>query len=305
MKISASSKIYLLFLTVILLWGINWPMNKIAMVYMPAIWHAALRLAIGSASIFVIVALVGKFKIPTRKDLPIVFFMGILQMGMFTMFINLGLNYVDAGRSAILVYTIPLWVTPLAMIFFKEQLNWLKALGLAFGMLGIIILLCPWSIDWSTSDLLYGHAALIGAALCMAVSICAARNLSWDSSPLELLPWQLFIGTLPVLLIACLTSPWPEIEWNQISISAMAYTAILATAIGNGGITMVSRSLQSITVSLGLLGVPLTGVISAVLILEETVTLSMKLAIIFIFGGLICVALSSKLTKEKTANAQE
>jgi drug/metabolite transporter (DMT)-like permease len=290
-----SSSVFYFLIAVILLWGINWPMNKIGIEYMPSIWHATLRIGLGSASMFLFVILLGKFKIPTKKDLPVMLTTGLLQMGLFSMLINLGLMYVEAGRSAILVYTIPLWITPLALFFFKEKLNPLKLLGLILGIGGIIILFSPWSMDWSDPHIIYGNCFLIGAAITMAISICCCRNMQWQSSPLELLPWQLFIGTLPVWLIATIMEPEAVIQWNKTSISAMAHTAVLATAIGNFGLTIVSRKLPSITVSLGLLGVPMTGVISAALILGEVVTLSMRLAMVFIFSGLICVAISGKV----------
>jgi drug/metabolite transporter (DMT)-like permease len=273
---SPLAKIYLLFIMVILLWGLNWPMNKIGMAYMPAIWHAALRLGIGCISMFVFLGLLGKLKAPQKQDLPLILTLGLLQMGLFTMLINIGLNYVDAGRSAILVYTIPIWVTPMALFLFNEKLNLLKSCGLALGTIGIIILFSPFSLDWSNQETIYGNCVLIGAAICMAISICCSRNLKWNSSPLELLPWQLLVGTLPVLFIAYIIAPSPTIEWNSTSIWSMAYTAVLATALCNGGISVVSRKLSSITVSLGLLGVPLTGVISAALILDEDITMTMK-----------------------------
>jgi drug/metabolite transporter (DMT)-like permease len=296
------SKIAFLFIMIIFLWGLNWPMNKIGMEYMSALWHAALRLGIGCVSMFVLVGLLGKLKTPKKNDLPLVFIMGLLQMGLFTLLINLGLNFVDAGRSAILVYTIPIWVTPMALFFFNEKLNVLKSCGLALGFFGIMILFSPFSLDWTSNETIYGNCILIGAALSMAISICCARNLKWHSTPLELLPWQLLVGTLPVLLIAFINEPSPTIEWNSTSILAMTYTAVLATALCNGGIAVVSRRLPSITVSLGLLGVPLVGVISAALILDEDITKTMKLAMIFIFSGLFCVALSARNKKENPLN---
>lgn len=291
---------YFLLFTVILLWGLNWPMNKIGMEYIPAIWHAAIRLSIGTASMFLLFALFGQLKLPKKADLYAVLTIGLLQMGLFSMFINLGLNYVDVGRSAMLVYTIPLWATPLAILLFKEKINTLKIAGLGLGLMGVLILLNPWTMDWSKTEIILGNAFLLGAAISMAVSILLARNITWISSPFMLLPWQLLVGTLPVILIAFLLDPHPVIEWNSTSIPAMLYTAILATAIGNGAITIVSRNLPSITVSVALLGVPLTAIVSAICILEETMTLSMKLSMVLITGGLICVALSSKNKVHKT-----
>lgn len=268
-------------------------MNKIGIAYMPSIWHATLRIAIGCLSMFIFVGALGKLKLPTRKDLPLVITMGILQIGLFTMLINLGLMFVDAGRSSILVYTVPLWTTPLAWFLFKESISGLKAVGLGLGVIGLLLLFSPWSMDWSTRETVYGNLTLIGAAICMAVAICGTRKMKSSRSALELAPWQLLIGTFPVLMIAILMEPHPHIEWNTISISAMAYTAILATALGNLGLSMVSRVIPSTTTSLGLLGVPFTGVISAALILGEEVTPNMQIAMLLIFCGLICVALSA------------
>lgn len=261
---------------------------------MPTLWHATIRLGVACLCMFVIAAILGKLKIPSKQDLPMIFTLGFFQMGIFTLLINLGLVFVEAGRSAILVYTVPIWVLPIALLVFKEKLNPLKLLGFCLGLIGILILFSPWSIDWHQSDAVIGHCLLIGAAICMAISICTARQLTWHSSALALLPWQLLVATIPVLSIACIFSPSPEIHWNRTSLWAMAYSAVLATAFANGFITVVSKKLPSTTVSLGLLGVPLTGVISAVLILDETVTVNMKLAMFFIFAGLIFVSLSGK-----------
>lgn len=290
-------KLYLLFVTVILLWGFNWPVNKIGMQYIPAIWHAAFRLVIGCLSMFLFVILRGQLKLPTKKDLPLIIIMGLFQMGLFSMLISLALMYVDAGRSAILVHTTSLWVIPIAIIFLKEKLTLLKLTGFLLGMIGVFVLFSPWSMDWSSNEAIYGHAILLLAAVSLAISICCARIMPWTRSALELMPWQLLVAALPVLTIACIIEPSPEIEWNSNSLFAMAYTGVFATALGHFAATIVSKGLPSITVSLGLLGVPFTGVLSAAIFLGEPVTMTILLALSFIASGLACVALSGKKVK--------
>lgn len=290
---SASLKVYLSFFAIILIWGVNWPINKIGMQYMPAIWHAALRLSIGCLSMFILTIALGKCKLPSKKDLPAIFIMGFFQMGLFTLCINLGLNYVEAGRSAMLVYTTPLWVIPLAMIWFKEKLTLFKFIGFMLGISGVMVLFSPWSIDWSQKEVLYGHAILLLAALCFSISICYARNIKWVRSPLELLPWQLLVASVPVMIIALIHSPVSVVEWNKVSLSAILFTGILATGIGNFWATIINKELPSITASLGFLGVPISGVLCAAWILGEPITLSIKIALILIPGGLVCVALGN------------
>ncbi|MFI4938454.1 MAG: DMT family transporter [Candidatus Berkiellales bacterium] len=289
-----SFKLYLLFMSIILVWGMSWPMNKIGIQYLPPIWFAALRLLIGTISMFLFLILQGKWFWPTRKDIPIIFTMGILQVGLFSTFINLGLHYVEAGRSAILTYTTPLWVIPLAVLLFKEKISFLTAVGFVLGMLGILVLFSPWSIDWSLQKVLVGNGILLLAAICFAISIICARNMQWHHSLLELLPWQLLVGTVPILILAALSHPNPEIEWNHLSISTLIYTGVLSTAFGFWGSVVVSTKLPSITVSLGLLGVPICGLIFSMLLLNEPFTTPIKIAIILIPMGLSCVALGTR-----------
>lgn len=287
-------KLYGLFAVVILIWGFSWPISKIGMSYIPPIWFAAFRLIIATVSMFLLVGSLRKLVIPSKQDLPLILSLGIFQMGLFTMFINWGLFYVAAGRSAILTYTTPFWVLPIAVLVFKEKISLLTFVGFILGMLGIVILFSPQSLDWSNPEQLLGNGLLLLAALSFAVAMLCARNMTWRRSALELLPWQLLVGTIPVLLLAIIQTPSPEIQLNMTAISTLTYTAILGTAIAYWCSTIISKELPSTTVSIGFLGVPICGFVFSTLILHEPITTAIKLAMIFVPAGLFCVALGKK-----------
>lgn len=289
--------VYGLLLVVVLIWGINWPMNRIGMDYMPALWHSALRMSVGCVFMFGLLIVRGKLTLPQKQDIPLILIIGILQLALFSTCINLGLQYVNPGRSAILVYTVPFWTTPMAMLFLKERLTWFKFIGLILGFLGITILFSPWSMVW-TPESLYGNSILLFAAVLFGIAICCTRNLHSTLSPLQLLPWQLLIAAIITLFFATLYEPNPQIVWTMAPILAMTYTGILAAGVAYWLITIVGRQLPAITVSLGLLGVPLTGVISSHMILDEPITSSMKVAMICIFIGLIFVATDARHKKQ-------
>lgn len=286
------SKIYIIFIITVLAWGLSWPVNKMGLAYMPPIWFAASRLCIGSLASFILVASIRQFVIPSFRDIPLILVIGLFQMGFFILFINLGMTYVEAGRSAILAYTTPFWVMPIAIIFFKEKSSLLKWIGFTSGMLGVVILFSPWSIDWTQINLLIGNGFLLLAALCFAVSILSIRNMQWHHTPLQLLPWQLLVAAIPITLLALYKYPHPEINWTNTLIMCISYTAVIATAFGFWGATLISKELPSITVSLGLLGVPISGLLFSTLLLHEAITIPIILALIFIPLGLICVTLS-------------
>ena len=172
----------LLLIFVILIWGLNWPINKIGLEYMSPIVFATSRLIIATVSMFLIVILTRNFIWPTRQDLPIILTIGLLQMGIFVLLINVGLHLVEAGRSAILVYTTPIWVTPIAIFIFKEKAGFLKWLGLVLGIAGIIVLFGPWGIKWDNYAALLGNGILLLAAMCWAIAIICARHMKWRGS---------------------------------------------------------------------------------------------------------------------------
>src|SRR5207244_6481654 len=116
-------------------------------------------------------ALTGKLARPTRRDLPIVLSVAILQMAIFQPLTNLGLRHVAAGRAAVLVYTTPLWVTPGAVLFLAERLTPLKVAGLACGLGGIGLLFNPLALDWSRSDVVLGSVELMAASMLWGVAI--------------------------------------------------------------------------------------------------------------------------------------
>src|SRR5271169_552695 len=94
----------------VLIWGCNWPANKIILIHISPLWFAYLRLALGAMSLFLVRAFwTDGIKLPARADLPIVLSIGLVQMAAMLALINLGLADVPAGRSAILCYTTPLW----------------------------------------------------------------------------------------------------------------------------------------------------------------------------------------------------
>ena len=288
------TQVYTLFISVILIWGLSWPINKMGMQFIPAIWFATFRLVIATLTTFVLVGSIRRLVLPSRRDLPLILSIGIFQMGFFTLLINLGLFYVDAGRSAILTYTTPFWVLPVAVIFFNEKLSPLKILGFILGMIGVIALFSPWSIDWQDPLQLLGNGLLLLAAISFGIALLCARQLQWHRPALELLPWQLLVGTIPVLSIALAFEPNPIIEFNHTAVLTLIYTAVLATAVANCGSTLVSRELPSVTVSIGFLGVPISGLLFSSLILDEPFTTAIKIAMVFIPAGLVCFVLAKK-----------
>jgi drug/metabolite transporter (DMT)-like permease len=292
-------RIYLLLFAIILVWGISWPIAKVGMDYMPPLWFAALRLIIGTVSMFFVVSVLGKFVVPDKQDLKIIFSIGFLQIALLMVLITIGLYYVDAGRSAVLVYTTPLWVVPISVLFFKERPTLGKWIGFILGLAGIAVLFNPFAVHWSMGNELMGNGVLLAAAFCWSIAILCARYMHWHRTPLELIPWQLLVGTLPVLLLAFVQNPQPQFIWGSTLVFSLIFCGILSTAFAYWGSIVISKELPAITTSLSLLAIPMCGLLFSAWLLSEKITLSLIIAMLFILAGLLCVIFDKSQNKHE------
>ena len=114
---------------VVLTWGITWPVNKVILQSLPPLWSVALRTGIAAIVLFAITAWWGRGVPPRREDLPIVLSIALLHMVGFSVLMAIGLMVIPTGRSVVLAYTTPLWVTPGASLFLHERLTPRRAAG--------------------------------------------------------------------------------------------------------------------------------------------------------------------------------
>lgn len=284
----------LLLAAVILLWGANWPIMKIGVERLGPMTFAVMRMAMAAACMFGFAAATGRLHLPTRRDWPIVLSVGILQMAGFIGLTTVGLQYVDAGRSSILAYTTPLWVVPGALLFLGERLNGIKRAGVVVGLLGVLVMFNPAAFDWRDPDTLLGNGLLMLAALLWAAQILQIRGHRWDSPPLELAGWQFLVAGLLLAPLA-LTMEWgrPAL-WDGTLVAVMVYNGPIATAFCFVAVIALNRRLPAVTTSLGMLGVPVCGVIMSALILGEPIGATKIVGLTLIVGGLALVALGER-----------
>lgn len=279
---------------VILLWGANWPVMKLGVQAMPPLSFAASRLVLGAVVLFAVAGALGQLRLPSRHDLPIVIWVGLFQMAGFLICVSIALQYVPAGRSAILAYTTPLWVVPLALLFLGERLNRWKAAGLVLGLAGIAVLFNPAAFDWRDGGVLLGNGLLMLAALLWAVNMVQVRGHRWEGTPLSLGPWQLLTGALVLLPVAVWADWGKPVDWGTELALVIAYNGPIATAFCFWAMVTVNRALPAITMSLGTLGTPVVGVLTSALALGEPVTGTNLGGLALIGAGLALVALAER-----------
>jgi drug/metabolite transporter (DMT)-like permease len=289
--------------TVVVAWGLTWPVNKLVLAAVPPLWAVTLRSVIAAVVMFLLASAIGRLHVPPREDLPVLLSITLLHIVGFTVLTSFGLAVVPAGRSVVLAYTTPLWVTPGAWLFLGERLTPRRTVGVLIGLMGLATLFNPFAFDWTSREAVLGNAAILLGALLWATSILHIRGHRWRSTPFELLPWELLLATAILVPLALAVEGAPTWTWTPALIALLLYGGVPGTALPYWAIAMATRRLPAFTTSLGLLATPVLSVIVSTVWLGETLTPSLVTAIALILGGIAIGATDAPAATSRPAPA--
>ncbi|MGD0019352.1 MAG: DMT family transporter [Candidatus Limnocylindrales bacterium] len=288
---------YLLLICLAFVWGVHWPVAKIGLRDLPPFTYGALRVATGLAVIVGVLAVRRGLRLPSRHDVPVVLSVGIGQMAAGIALMNFALPMISAGRSSILVYTMPLWVALIQLPMLRAGGARRQVGGLLVGLAGIAMLLNPQAIDWQSSGQLLGSAALLFSAVLWAVTTIHLRRHGWRGSPLDLMPWQLFVALVPLVIAALALESGRAIHWEPTAVAAVLYSGPLATALAFWLSQSISRSLSPLATTMGFLAVPVVGLASSWIMLGEPLTALDLAGAATTFLGIVVVSMSTDATR--------
>lgn len=260
---------FLLFVLVILGWGLTWTVTKFIVQHATPLWTTAIRCAIASVALLVILLWRGQLIVPKRGDLPVILAISLLHMVAYTTLVALGLKFVPLGRSIVLGYTTPLWVAPGAWLFLQEKPSPRQLAGIALGLIGLATMFNPWAFDWNNANALLGNGVILLAAFCWAANILYVRAHKWVSTPFQLVFWQALMSCCVLSILAFFLDGVPRIAWTAGLVGAFLFAGLCGTALSYWAMAMVNRSLPAITTSLGLLATPVAGVVASTIVLAR------------------------------------
>ena len=284
----------LLFAVIVVAWGLTWTVTKILVQSVTPLWITAIRSAIATVALAILLFARGEMIVPRRGDLPVIVVNSMFHMVAFSALVAFGLQFAAVGRSIVLGYTTPLWVMPAAWLFLGERMTPSRSLGMALGLIGLVVLFNPFAFNWSDADTLAGSGCILLAALCWAVSIVYVRAHRWISTPFQLVFWQTLLATLVVSVLALLKDGVPHLTWNMQLTGLFLFSGIIGTALAYWAMATVNRSLPAMVTSLGLLATPVVGVASSAIILDEAIQIDLILAMLLILGGIAIGTISRR-----------
>lgn len=276
----------LLILIITLIWGYAWVLMKLSLDFMGPFTFSAFRFATGSAVLLAIVVWM-KAGMPQKGHWKHYLIVGLLQTTFVFLLIMYGLRFVDAGKSSVLLYSMPIWSSLFAAIILREKISTTKVVGLGLGMVGLLTIL-GWDI-WVSQNLqaVFGELLIVLAAVAWGASNVYYRLKIEKAPKLQASAYQMLFGTIGIA-IAALVMEWGEpINIAPVSIYYILFTGVLASALCFTLWFFILSMIDMVTATLPTLLVPVFGLLFGWLILDEQMTVSIMIGSMLILGGIL------------------
>jgi drug/metabolite transporter (DMT)-like permease len=268
-----------------LLYGYNWVVMKTALRYADPSVFAAMRVFFGAVLLFILLAVFRRSMRPTNTALTLV-------IGLFGMTGAIGLSIWalesgGAGKTSVLVYTMPMWLILMSWVILGERIRGFQWMSVALALIGLVFVLSPWSAVGTPLSNILG----VAAGVCSAASSVAAKILCRDRKVdlLGLNAWQMLFGSIPLVVIAFLTADSGPV-WTGSFVAALLYNVVLVCAAALLLWFYTLRHLPAGTAGLGRLIAPVVGVVASWIQLGERPDRSELIGMVLIIAGLASLA---------------
>jgi len=274
----------LLALLVVVVWGLNFVVIKVGLHNMPPLMLAGLRfLLVAFPALF----FVARPKIPFRLLLGYGLTISFGQFAFLFCAINFGM---PAGLASLVLQAQAFFTIILGALVFGERLQGKQLAGIALAVVGVLVL--------AEASLNGQHVALLGFLLTLAAAFCWASGnifnkkiMQLETRPavMSLVVWSALIPIVPFMAASYLLDG-PTVMLHSLvtldltTILSLIYLAFVATIVGYGIWGALLGRYETWRVAPLSLLVPVVGIASAALLLDE------KLGALQLVGALLVMA---------------
>jgi drug/metabolite transporter (DMT)-like permease len=284
-----------------LIWGITWPVMKIALNEIPPLTMRGAAAVLGAVTYYALcVAMRRSLRIPSLKVWGHVLIAALLNIVAFSLFSAFAQIAATTSRVAILAYTMPIWSVLLAWPFLGERPSRVQATALLLCATGLAILIYP----------LAANGIPRGIVFALAVGVCWGGGtvyLKWahiEADQMGVGSWQMTIAAVIIVAAMLLFDGRPHFTDAHVDgLLATAWTGIASNGIAYALWFTIIRRLPAVTASLGVLTSPVIGVIGSFFILGEVPTPADMIGFALIFVASACVLLTRQSVAKDVAHA--
>ncbi|GMK44128.1 putative transporter YvbV [Paenibacillus glycanilyticus] len=277
----------LLITFLVLVWGINWPLSKYALHYMPPILFSGVRTLLGG--VLLLAAAVPRYRqLQIRQTWPIYLLSAVVNVVLYYGLQTIGIQYLPAGLFSAIVFLQPVLVGLFSWLWLGELMNGLKVIGLVLGFAGVGVISSGAS-GASGHISAAGILLALGSALSWALGTIYVKRSSGKVDNIWLVTMQLIIGGVFMTGLGSLTESWSDVVWSGRFILSLLFISIFVIALGWLVFYKLMDSGEASKVASFTFLIPLVAILIGTMFLHEPFTYSLLAGLVLVLGSIYLV----------------
>ncbi|MGI6711447.1 MAG: DMT family transporter [Bacillota bacterium] len=285
-KVKLPSEWVLLFVAFI--WGINAPIMKVGLMYIPPLSYSMARMVIAVVFSWLVFIRSHNYKPMAGKDFLLLLNISFFGYFLFQLCYAIGIKWTTAGNASLILSMLPVSVVVINRIFQIDKITLEMLLSIALTLSGVVIIVIGQgkSISYSQGHLIGGMILFI-AQFCYGYFTVLSKKLLMKYSFYQVITYALSISTLFFIIFSF--GEIRMVQWSVIPLQgwfSILFSGLFSIAIGNflwvWGIGHIGSTRTSLYNNLS----PVFAVIAGCIFLHESFGIMQIMGAIIIFFGI-------------------
>lgn len=279
---------YLKLLLTAIFWGGTFIAGRVVAQNIDPFSAAFLRFAIASVFLLLLTwKIEGKLPALKRGQILPVILLGMTGIFAYNVFFFSGLKVIEAGRAALIIATIPIFISIFSSCFFRERLTLIKVAGILISVSGAVIVVSRGNpVEILGGGLGWGELYILGCVLGWTTYSLIGKAMMGSLSPLVLITYSVVVGAVGLFVPAYFNGMMRNLtHYSATDWVSIIYLAIFGTVIGFVWYYEGIKDIGPTKAGLFINFVPISAILLAFFILKESITLSLLIGAILVCSG--------------------
>jgi len=296
-----NKKTWLALITIYLIWGSTYLAIRFAVESIPPFLMASTRFLVPGMILYSWRRVAGD-SAPNRTEWRSTIIIGLLLLVGGNGAVTWAEQTIPSGIAALVVGSVPLWITIINMFTAEGKKQNKKVLiGAVIGFLGLFLLIGPTQILGTSYDVNpLGVMALLLAALFWSAGSVFSRNAVIPKSPLLGTGMEFLAGGVGLFILGTLTGEFSRLSIQSIttrSILSLVYLSLFGSLVAFVAYTWLLRNAPITMVSTYAYVNPLIAIILGNLLADEIINSRILIAAFIIIGSVFFINITSRSRK--------
>ncbi|GMN08891.1 drug/metabolite exporter YedA [Croceitalea sp. MTPC9] len=288
--------IVLSFISIYIVWGSTYLLNKIAVTELAPFFLASIRFIIAGILIFIIAGLLGHSLTITRKQLINTAFLGFVFLSYGNGVAVWALKYMDSSFAALEISAQPLVILLMMYVLQGKKIQPMSIFGVVLGVVGIYLLVSQKEILAQENSVL-GILMIFSVMLFWGYGSLYVKKADLPSNYFVNTGYQMFIAGVFLAIMSLMFAEewsWPQ-TWQTDTQWAMVLLIVFGSIVAFTSFNFLLKHVSPEKVATNTYVNPIVALFLGWLFLDEKITLQSIIAAIILLAGVYFINSKKKL----------